>query len=186
MTPQAVFNYGFKEGFEAVGQFELDKAPGDSIQVGDPELSVKAVVKKGILQDQPGGSLAFETVLLLPSTETGQDHFGFQETGIWSQGVGPMIFHFNLGPGIDREDASAFVAWGVIAELPLSKKVRLVGELNGQTEHVHTTDNSGLTGLIWESPVKDLFLDFGYRRGLSQAAADWQWTSGFSYGFPWP
>jgi hypothetical protein len=185
-TPLTVLNYGFREGFEAVGQFELDKTSGMSTQVADPELSVKAVAKKGILQDKPGGSLAFETVLLLPSTYTGQDHFGFQETGIWSQGVGPMIFHFNLGPGIDRVGAAGFIAWGVIAELPLTNKLRLVGEINGQAEQMHDGDSSGLTGLIWESPLKDLFLDAGYRRGLSQAEADWQWTTGFSYGFPWP
>ena len=70
-----------------------------------------------------------------------------------------------------------------IAERPLTTSLRAVGEITGQSPAGGPPDNSGLVGLIWDTPKPDLALDVGIRRGLAQSSADWQLYAGFSYGF---
>lgn len=182
-VPLTVLNYGVWNRTEAVGQFEVDKSAGQPALIGNSSLSVKVVAKEGLLQNKPGGSLAFETAVLLPSPEAGQKRTGFEETGIWSQQLPGLLCHFNLGTGVDQVDSGAFLFWGLIAERPLTKTFRLVGEITGQSQPEEPPDNSGLIGLIWDTPKPDLALDAGVRRGLSSTAPDWQFTAGFSYGF---
>ncbi len=148
-----------------------------------PELDLKYVAKEGFLQDKPGDSVAFESSLLLPSTSAQETHVGFQETGIWSHPILGFIFHINLGAGIERDYDEGFLFWGTIAEHPVTKTLRIVGEISGEAPNGQLPDNSGLLGFIWQAPYPDLFLDLGARRGLTQASADWQFTTGFSYGF---
>jgi hypothetical protein len=184
--PQVVINYGIWDGMEAVGQFNVNRTNGASTHVGENELNLKVVAKEGFLQDRPGDSVAFETALLLPSGEPGEHFVGFQETGIWSHRLLGMTFHINLGGGVDQFDQDGFVSWGTIAERPITQKLRIVGEIDGQGQHEFLPNNSGLLGLIWESPRPDLFFDAGVRRGLSSGADDWQFTTGLTYGFTFP
>jgi hypothetical protein len=76
--------------------------------------------------------------------------------------------------------------WGLIGELPISSKLRLVGEVNGESAESERPNNSGLLGLIWQPTDKNLFLDLGVRHGISRAAPDWQFTLGLTFGFPLP
>ena len=79
-----------------------------------------------------------------------------------------------------------FGAWGLIAESPAARGVRLVGELNGSAVRGFTPDNSGLLGAIWEPGWRDVAFDAGWRRGLSAVSANWSVTAGltvpFAYG----
>jgi hypothetical protein len=185
-VPETVLNYGILNRVEAVAQIDADKTDGEPLQLGEPSLSVKVVAKEGFLQDKPGDSVAFETDLL-PSSVVKEEHrTGFQETGIWSHPLLGMIFHVNLGGGIDQYKTDAFLFMGTIAERPLTKTFRLVGEITSQSQPELAPNNSGLLGVIWETPNPNLFLDAGARRGLSTQAPDWQLTTGFSYGFIFP
>jgi hypothetical protein len=100
-----------------------------------------------------------------------------------SHRFGPMTFHFNLGAGSDQLASKPFGTWGVIAELPLTKTLRAVGELNGQDERQVTADGSGLLGVIWEPGWRDAAFDFALRRGLAAIDADYTLTSGITISF---
>jgi hypothetical protein len=99
--------------------------------------------------------------------------------------LAPITLHVNGGGGLDRT-GRGFAVWGVISELPLHSKLRLVGEINGQSTEGERPNNSALLGIIWQPTSKNLFLDAGVRHGITRAAPDWQFTLGVTFGFPLP
>jgi hypothetical protein len=151
------------------------------VEITDPALSVKGVLKEGVLQDKPGVSVAVEAGLLLPSSRRREHGVGFEATGIVSGRLAPVTVHVNGGGGLDR-DGRLFGIWGVIGELPLHSKVRLVAEINGEAIQGERPNNSALLGVIWQPTSKNLFLDAGVRHGISHAAPDWQFTIGLTFG----
>ncbi len=183
-TPSVVLNYGFAKDWEAVGEFQVEQSP-DS-EVADSGLFVKRVVKEGVLQDKPGVSLAVETGLLLPSTRFRERGVGFEAVGIVSGKVKTFTLHANAGGGLNRDDRHAFGIWGIIGELPLHPRVRLVGEVNGENAQGEQPNNSVLVGFIWQPTARNLFLDVGARHGIGRGAPDWQFTLGLTVGFETP
>jgi hypothetical protein len=178
-TPGMVFNYGVAKRLELVGEFRVEVSP--DVEITDPALSLKGVVKEGVLQDKPGLSVAVEAGLLLPSTVSRERGVGFEAIGIVSGKLAPVTVHVNGGGGLDR-DGHVFGIWGVIGELPLHAKLRVVGEVNGEvTTQSERPNNSALLGLILQPTSKNLFLDAGVRRGISDVAPDWQFTIGLTF-----
>jgi hypothetical protein len=192
IEPQLVLNYGFLKGYEAVAEFQLNEPPvasptASSKVVGslsEGSVSVKHVWREGQLQDKPGPSFASETNLLLPgSIGVEQPRVGFLQAFMLSHRLGVMTFHWNLGAGVDQIASNAFATWGLIGELPLTKTLKAVGEINGQGERELTADNSGLVGLIWEPGWHDAAFDAGVRRGLAAVDPDYALTAGISIPF---
>jgi hypothetical protein len=178
-TPGMVVNYGVAKRLELVGEFRVEVSP--DVEITDPALSLKGVVKEGVLQDKPGLSVAVEAGLLLPSTVSRERGVGFEAIGIVSGKLAPVTVHVNGGGGLDR-DGHVFGIWGVIGELPLHAKLRVVGEVNGEvTPQGERPNNSALLGLILQPTSKNLFLDAGVRRGISDVAPDWQFTIGLTF-----
>ncbi len=186
MVPKAVLNYGILRDLEIVGEFQVDKGPGQDAQLADPGLFLKAVLKEGILQEQEGIGFAVEAGPLLPSTVPGEKRLGFVVIGILSGRLAPLTVHLNFGGGLDRTARDPFAVWGVIAELPIVQSFRVVGEVNGEVAPEKIPNTSGLLGVIWQVPSTRLYLDAGVRRGFSHGAPDWQITVGLTYGFPFP
>jgi hypothetical protein len=184
MIPQVVLNYGLTPTLELVGEFKGEEGPETGPQLVDPALSLKAVLREGILQEKAGASVAVEMGLLLPATVPGERGFGFEGVGIVSYRVSPFTFHVNLGGGVDREETRSFGVWGVITELPIGATVRLVGEINGESFHGHAADNSGLLGVLWQPRWLNTVVDAGLRRGFSRGAPDWLFTTGLTFSFP--
>jgi len=182
-TPHVVLNYGVAKNLELVAEFNLEVSP--DVEVTDPSVSLKGVLKEGVLQDKPGVSGAVEAVPLLPTTLPREHGVGFEAVGIVSGKLAPVTLHVNGGGGLDR-GGQLFGIWGVIGELPLHSKLRLVGEVNGETTQGERPNNSALLGVIWQPTSKNLFLDAGVRRGVSDAAPDWQFTIGLTFGFSLP
>ena len=182
-TPHVVLNYGVAKNLELVAEFNLEVSP--HVEITDPNLSLKGVLKEGVLQDKPGVSVAVEAGPLLPSTLPHEDRFGFEAIAIVSGKLAPVTLHINGGGGLDRT-GRGFAVWGVISELPLHSKLRLVGEINGQSTEGERPNNSALLGIIWQPTSKNLFLDAGVRHGITRAAPDWQFTLGVTFGFPLP
>ena len=110
---------------------------------------------------------------LLPSTNKNEKGFGFEGIGILSGKIEPLIYHMNFGGGVDRAHADPFVIWGLIAELPITPKLRLVGEIDIESVRGSSPNNSVLLGAIWQAPWQNVSFDAGLRRGISHAAADW-------------
>ena len=131
-------------------------------------------------------SFAIEAGLLLPSTLPHEHGVGVQAIGIVSGKLGPVTVHVNRGGGLNRDDRHAFAIWGVIGELPVHRKFRLVGEVNGESTQGQRPNNSALLGVMWHPTSKNVFLDAGLRRGISRAAPDWQFTIGLTFGFSLP
>jgi len=184
MIPQVVLNYGLTPTLELVGEFKGEEAPGTAPQLVDPALSLKAVLREGLLQEKAGVSIAVEAGLLLPATVPGERQFGFEGVGIVSLRLAPFTFHLNLGGGVDREESRPFGVWGVITELPLGATVRLVGEINGESGHGQAANNSGLLGVLWQPSWLKAVIDAGVRRGFSRGAPDWLLTTGVTFSFP--
>ena len=182
-TPHVVVNYGVAKNLELVAEFNLQVSP--DVEVTDPSVSLKGVLKEGVLQEKPGVSVAVEAGPLLPSTLPRERRVGFEAAGIVSGKLSLVTLHLNGGGGLDR-NGRLFGIWGVIGELPLHSKLRLVGEVNGESTQGERPNNSALLGLIWQPTLKNLFLDAGVRHGISRAAPDWQFTLGLTFGFPVP
>jgi hypothetical protein len=182
-TPSVVLNYGVAKRVELVGEFRLDVSPG--VELVDPALSLKGVLREGVLQDRPGPSVAVEAGLLLPSTVRGERGVGFEAVGIVSGKLAAFTWHVNGGGGLDR-DGRLFGTWGVIGELPLHPKVRLVGEVNGESTRGERPNNSALLGVIWQPTSSNVFLDAAVRHGINDAAPDWAFTVGLTFGFSLP
>lgn len=182
-TPSVVLNYGFTKNWEAVAEFRLQASP--ELEITDPGLSLKGVLKEGVLQEKEGVSIAIEAGLLLPSTVSPERGVGVQAIGVVSGKVAPVMLHVNGGGGLDRDDRG-FVSWGVIGELPVHPKLRLVAEVNGESTLGRQPNNSGLVGVLWQPTSRNLVLDAGVRRGFGGAAPDWQFTLGLTFGFPLP
>jgi hypothetical protein len=183
ITPKTVLNYGLIRDLEAVAEFDVEEPPHGSVRLEDPALSLKAVLKEGVLQEKPGVSFAVEMGPLLPSTARDEKKVGFEGTGILSGELSPVMLHLNLGGGVDRMDNNPFVIWGVIAELPIVPKFRIVGEIDGENTKGKSTDASALLGFIWNPSLSNVSIDAGIRRGVTRAAPAWMFTTGLTFSF---
>ena len=112
--PSLVLNYGLLTNVELVGELRVQQNPTQTIDVVDPGLFVKAVLKEGILQGKDGISVAIEAGPLLPSTVPGERRFGFEGIGILSGRLPPFTYHVNLGGGVQRAGGEPVAIWGVI------------------------------------------------------------------------
>jgi hypothetical protein len=184
--PNLVLNYGLRRDIEVVGEFRLERDPAGHLDLVDPGVFAKAILKEGLLQEREGLSVAVEAGPLLPSTRPGERGVGVEAIGIVSGRVAPLTLHVNGGGGVDRIDARPFGIWGVIGELPVRPDLRLVGEVTGESTKGALPNNSGLLGVIWQPAASNVFLDAGVRRGLSRGAPDWQFTAGVTFGFSLP
>ena len=180
-TPSVVVNYGVWERWELVGEFRVQEGAGTEIT--DPGVFLKGVLKEGVLQDKDGVSLAVEAGLRLPSTVKGERGVGFEASGILSARLAPVTVHLNVGGGVDRADARPFATWGLIGELPVTARFRVVGEVNGESTKGQRPNNSALVGFIWQPWSANIFLDSAIRRGISSGAPDWEFTAGVTFGF---
>jgi hypothetical protein len=182
-TPHMILNYGVAKNVELVAEFNLEVSP--DVELTDPSVSLKVVLKEGVLQDKPGVSIAVEAGPLAPSTLPRERRVGFEAIGIVSAKLEPVTLHLNGGGGLDRS-GELFGVWGVIGEVPILPALRLVGEINGQSAEGERPNNSALIGVIWQPTSKNVFLDAGVRHGISRAAPDWQFTLGLTFGFSLP
>jgi hypothetical protein len=182
-TPHVVLNYGVAKNFELVGEFNLEVSP--DVELTDPSVSLKGILKEGVLQDKPGVSIAVEAGPLATSTLPRERRVGFEAIGIVSAKLEPVTVHVNGGGGLDRT-GQLFGVWGVIGEVPILPTLRLVGEINGQSTEGERPNNSALVGVIWQPTSKNIFLDAGIRHGITHAAPDWQFTLGVTFGFSLP
>jgi hypothetical protein len=186
LIPSAVLNYGFWRNLELVGEFRVARAPSGDVDVVDPAVFVKAVIKEGVLQEHDGVGVAIEAGPLLPSTVQGDHGAGFEAIGIVSGRVAPFTIHVNVGGGIERSAAKPFGVWGVIGELPVHPRLRVVGEVAGESVQGEPANNSALLGVIWQPSSRNVYWDVAVRRGITRGAPDWEVTTGVTFGFVLP
>jgi hypothetical protein len=181
--PSLVLSYGLRRDIEVLGEFAVARDPTGALNIVDPGLFARAILKEGVLQEEEGPSVAVEVGPLLPSTRPDERHVGFKAIGIVSGQVEPFTLHVNVGGGSDRTKARPSGIWGVIGELPIRPSLRLVGEVAGESTKGALPNNTVLLGVIWQPSASEVYLDTGLRRGLSRGAADWQFTAGVTFSF---
>ena len=112
IIPRVVLNYGLIRNLELVGEFGVEEPRHGTVRLQDTALSLKAVLKEGVLQEKPGVSFAVEAGPLLPSTGREEKKVGFEAVGIISAELSPVMLHLNLGGGVDRLENNPFVIYG--------------------------------------------------------------------------
>jgi hypothetical protein len=182
VVPSVVLNYSFFPRIEAVAEFVVREDARDRARVGDAALSLKTVLREGVLQEKDGASFALEAGPLLPGGAADERRAGFKGLAVLSGRLEPLTWHINLGGGVNRQ-SRGFLNWGVIGELPLHPRLRLVTEINGETVSHRAGASSGLFGAIWKAPWRNLFLDAGVRRGIAGSAPPWSFTAGLTVAF---
>src|SRR5213078_4917100 len=60
IIPRVVFNYGWFKDWELVAEFAIRRAPDAEVNVIDPGIFLKGVLKEGVLQDKDGFGFAIE------------------------------------------------------------------------------------------------------------------------------
>lgn len=181
-SPDLVANYGFARNWEVVAEGALEQDLEDNLQLSDPGLFLKGILRSGVLQGGRGPRMAVEAGILLPSTRASEDTPGGEGILIGSMAVNPVIIHLNLGGGVTRGKQRAFALWGVIGELPVNDDLTVAMEFNGESVEGNRPENSVLLGLLWQTPGTDAVIDLGVRHGLSAAAPDWMATVGVTFG----
>lgn len=164
MGPAIVNNFGLPGEFEIVleGRMEHDVGATDGYRnrFGDTALSVKHVLRKGVLQGGTGVSIAAECGVLLPEAHGERGH-GAVCDGIVSQQFGPVTVHLNTEFARNRDRSNSRYV-GVIVE-GRNDRVRPVLELYNERDNRGGQANSALVGAIWRHS-EDLAFDAGIRR----------------------
>ena len=164
-APALVANLGLSHEHELVieGRHEiaLDREPGEPRSaLVDNGAFIKQVLRRGVLQDEPGVSIATEYGLLLPEVN-GAHGTGLSLAGIVSQRWSAATVHLNAVLSRTREhEPDLFL--GTILEGPFSWAVRPVAEVFTERPRDGPRTDSLLVGAIWR--VRDgLSFDAGVR-----------------------
>lgn len=165
VAPAVIANIGFSGDRELVieGRREvaLDRELGEPHStLVDNGAFIKQVLRRGVLQDEKGPSVATEYGVLLPSVH-GEHGTGLSVAGIVSQRWEAATVHLNAVLARTREhEPDAFL--GAILEGPYAWRVRPVAELFAEQASGSARITSGLAGAIWR--VRDgLSFDVGLR-----------------------
>ena len=183
IAPAVVYNYGYAKNWELViegrGEHQLS---GEDIgsRFVDDAISLKGVLREGVLQGKTGPSVATEFGVLLPEIN-GVDRAGaswaFIVSDRWSWGT----IHFNAGVALTREQNNdVFV--GAIFEGPYDWKVRPVAEIRYEREFDFKETFSGLIGFIWKVR-DDLSFDFAVREAWVNARPETELRAGLTFAF---
>jgi hypothetical protein len=182
-APNLRINYGFTPGWEA--SIEGEVAHG--LTAGLPATSLvadgaflKGVLRKGVLQEKPGPSIATELGVLLPGIRA-ERGTGASLAGIVSQRWDWGTAHFNTAVALTRErHADYFV--GVILEGPHDWVVRPVAEIFYERDVGQFRTRSTLIGAIWQ--VQDnLAVDFAVRGARVNAHTAGEIRAGVTFAF---
>ena len=181
--PDTVVNYGFAKDWELVlqGRFETPLSSPEPASVTMAGAFLKHVLKPGVLQDQPGPSIATEFGVLLPGINADAG-YGASLAGIVSQRWDWGTAHFNLQTELTRDhNADLFV--GTILEGPIKWPVRPVAEIFYEDEFGVSQTVSGLVGAIWQ--VNDnLAFDIGLRHAVTNGHGFNEIRAGLTIGIP--
>lgn len=181
IAPAFVANFGFARDWEVVMEgrrlASVGAGPSQSRFVDD-QVSIKGILRRGSLQEEPGPSIATELSVLLPEAH-GTPAAGISGAAIVSQRFSWGTVHFNSKLALTRDhDAELF--FGAILEGPSTWKIRPVAEVFYERDFGSGHEVSGLIGAIWQ--IRDnLALDLGYRHGWTDTAQSHEVRLGLTF-----
>jgi hypothetical protein len=154
LTPATVLNLGIIPRVELVvdfvGNVPLRRDPGEAgYQVRDTDVLLKFLLRKGVLQEDSGPSIALETGPLTPEI-AGEKGFGAIADLIVSEQAGWFIAHLNSIAELGRGDLAFTWTSTLIGEFRFNEIAWPVMELRWDRE-VRSGDSvySALAGFIW-------------------------------------
>jgi len=183
-VPAVVANFGLPGERELVieGRHEMPldpQADQPRSALVDNGVSIKQVLRRGVLQDEAGPSVATEYGLLLPSTDGGGS--GVSLAGIVSQRWQAGTVHLNGALARTREhEPAAFL--GTIVEGPFDWAVRPVAEVFTQRISNGPRTDSLLVGAIWRAK-EGLSFDGGVRSARVGDEAVHEFRLGLTFAF---
>jgi len=163
IAPAVVYNYGYAKNWELViegrGEHQFS---GEDIgsRLVDDAISLKGVLREGVLQNKTGPSIATEFGVLLPGIND-EHGVGASWLGIVSQRWAWGTIHFDVGAALTREHHPDLFL-GTIIEGPYDWKIRPVAEVDYEREFGGKETFAVLGGAIWRVRG-DLSLDVGLR-----------------------
>jgi hypothetical protein len=184
IAPATVLNFGLTRGLELVIDFKnfvgIDSVPGESrVRLLDTDVFLKWVVRRGVLQDESGLSVAFEGGPLTPEIQ-GQGRFGAQLLNIISHRWNAGTIHFNNQVAYNRA-GNIDLFDGLILEGPHELRVRPVAEFFVEHEFGENVQKySALAGVIWAAAE-----GFDFDMGLRVANENDQRVAEVRLGFTW-
>jgi hypothetical protein len=183
IAPAVVYNYGYAKNWELVIEGRAEhQFSGDDIgsRVVDDAISLKGVLREGVLQGKTGPSVATEFGVLLPEINgipNAGATWAFIVSDRWSWGT----IHVNAGVAFTREQHNdVFV--GTIFEGPNDWTVRPVAEIRYEREFDFKETFSGLVGFIWKAR-DDLSFDFGVREAWVNSRPETELRAGLTFSF---
>jgi hypothetical protein len=186
VAPSVIFNWGIVERCELVlegRQFVRlgSNAAGEPrLRVDDNALSLKTVVREGVLQEKSGPSVAAELGALLPAIH-GEGGAGVELAAIASQRWEALTMHLNGAASWTRAHAPGWFG-GLIAELHDAWTVRPVTEVFVESERGLPVTVSWLGGAIWRLQ-DDFSLDAALRLARSGGANTTEIRAGLTWQF---
>jgi hypothetical protein len=183
ISPAVVYNYGYAKNWELVieGRGEHPLSGEDTrSRLVDDAVSLKGVLREGVLQGKTGPSVATEFGVLLPEINGAPNagaSWAFIVSDRWSWGT----VHFNAGVALTREQNNdVFV--GTIVEGPNDWKLRPVAEIRYEREFGAKETYSVLAGLIWQAR-ENLAFDLGVREAWVNARPETEIRAGVTFAF---
>src|SRR5919201_1400634 len=184
-APAAIANIGLSHDHELVieGRHEIaiDRQPGEPRSaLVDTGAFIKQVLRKGVLQDETGPSVATEYGLLLPEVN-GAHGTGLSLAGIVSQRWQAATIHLNAVLARTREhEPDLFL--GTILEGSIAWRVRPVAEVFAERPRDGPRTNPLLVGAIWR--VREaLSFDAGLRSAQVAGEAVHELRLGLTWAF---
>ena len=183
-APQITLNWGTGVGFELVLEarnvlvMSSDSA-GVSPKLEEPGLNAKKVIRAGVLQHEPGPSIATEESFLLPFR--GVNHLGASASLVVSQPLptARTMLHFNAvvarTQGLEWEEFGSVICVG-----PNDWPIRPAGEVSLERTGAERVTRGYLGGIIWQTR-QGLTMDLALKRLDAPAAHGLEIRSGFTW-----
>ena len=183
IAPQSVINFGFAQDWEFVlqGQLESQIAPVGHESLTDDGIFFKHVVRRGVLQDETGPSVATEFGVLLPNVN-GATFIKPTWTWIVSDRFPWGTVHLNFTANL-QSDPRTDLLLDAIVEGPAKWTVRPVAEIYSDSVINGPQIYSGLVGAIWQIN-DDLAVDVALRHALVGKDGESEVRAGVTFAFP--
>ena len=185
VAPSLVANWGFADRWEAVLEGRhFVRLAGDvqepRLRVEDSSLTLKRVLRDGVLQGRAGPSVATEFGALLPNVH-GDPGLGAIAFLLVSQRWPDLTVHWNVAAEWTRaHEPGSFV--GLILEAHDAWAVRPVAEVFVESERGSTPTASGLLGAIWRASGR-LSFDAAVRVARAGSVRTTELRLGLTWGF---
>lgn len=183
-TPTVIANLGLVKDVELVAQSQqlvaLDATADSRVRLAGTGFFIKSVLRRGVLQDEHGPSIAVEIGPLLPDAG-GDKRFGWSLGTIASQRWWFGTVHLNaVWAGTRAGNPDLFL--GAIAEGPYGWRIRPVMELYWEKEFGADTIVSLLSGAILRLS-EGFSLDAGLRIGHVAETNFFEARAGLTWAF---